>query len=86
MKEQLVNYHIFNIITKEKNVLLGLSEEQTDAFAFEFDGVEKSPSSIHLSHFILGAYKVVYNNSYVLKPEEVVYLFNDIGGNWNNDI
>ena len=83
MSEQLLNYEMVDKVNKTRNKLLGLSQEQLDAFEYEVEvaGV-KSGSSIHISHFILGTYIVVYNRKYILKLEEVVYLLNDLGGNW----
>jgi hypothetical protein len=83
MKEQLVNYEMVDKVTKIRHKLLSLSEEQLDAFEYEVEvaGV-KSGSSIHISHFTLGTYIVVYNRKYILKPEEAIYLLNDLGGNW----
>jgi hypothetical protein len=83
MSELLVNYEMVCELTKERNTLVGLSEEQLGCFKYElgFEG-EKSYSSIHISHFTTGRYIIVYNKSYVLKPSEVIYLFKDIGGEW----
>lgn len=86
MKEVLKGYEIVNTIIKERHKLLGISEEQLDSFEYQekIRGIKYS-STIHVSHFILGVYLIVYNKSYILKPEEVVYLLNDLGGNWNNE-
>ena len=81
MSETLLNYEIVCSLTKERNVLIGLSEEQLGCFKYECDFKgEKYYASIHISHFTIGNYLIVYNHSYVLKPEEAIYLFKDIGG------
>ena len=83
MNEVLVGYEIYSTLTKEKNKLIGLSEEQIGCFKYENESAGKTYfSDIHISHFIVGKYIVVYNGTYMLKSDEAVYLFKDIGGDW----
>lgn len=79
--ETLENYQMFCSLTKEKNKVVGVYEEQLGCFAYEGKSAGNIYiSNIHISHFTHGNYVMVYNNSYVLKPEEVEFLFKDIGG------
>lgn len=84
MNEILVNYEMHCKLTNQRYNLIGLSEEQVGCFKYEDESVgEMYYNNIHVSHFIVGDYIVVYNREYILKSDEVVYLFKDIGGVWN---
>lgn len=82
MKETLINYHMSSTVLKDKFKVVGLSDEQLGAFFYE-SGKNKALMSIHISHFLVGDYKLVYNNSYILSNEEVIYLLKDIGGQYD---
>lgn len=80
MPEILVNYEIIDTLINTRRRLLGLSQSQTGAFDYE-EG-EEWICSVHISHILSRRCLIVYNKSYVLTNEEVIYLFRDLGGEW----